>query len=1090
MDASRHQRISEIFDAARNLPPDQRHAYLQRACGNDAGMLAEVRSLLEHHERTGQALEQPLVQTPPSAVGPGAAASVSERAIPTSIGRYQIIRKIGEGGMGTVFEAQQENPRRTVALKVIHAGISSSGMLRRFEHEAQILGRLQHPGIAQIFEAGTFEPGGPGSRPQPFFAMELIGGVPLNEYAAAHDLDARQRLGLIAAIGDAVQHAHQKGVIHRDLKPGNILVNAAGQPKILDFGVARVTDSDVQLTTLQTDVGQLIGTLPYMSPEQAAGDADAIDTRSDVYALGVLAYELLSGRLPYDLQRCLMHEAVRVIRDEEPTRLSGINRTFRGDIETIVGKALEKDRTRRYQSASDLSEDIRRYLRDETVIARPPSRLYQFRKFAKRNKAVVAGVAAVFLALLAGVIGTSSALVRAVDAEHVATHRLGLITDEKARVEREKAKVEAVNRFQLEMLQSVDPRVAASNRDVTMRETLDEAAKKVDEGSLKDQPEIEAAVRYTLGSTYYALGAFPEAIRHLKISLDLRLKALGPEHLDIAETKSMLGETYRESGDVQSAEPLLREALALRQKISPGDSTQMADYLNNVALIEKAKRNLDACEDLNRQALDMRRRVHIGDHADIMMSLNNLAMVLMTKRGDPKEIDALFQEGVDLGRRLYKGDHLFTANLLQNQAELREAVGDIPGAVAAMTEACDMRIAVLGEEHAWAAESMNNLAAILKRKGDFTAAEPLYRKSLEVRRKIFGDDGEVTGQSYNNLANLLQSTGRAEEAEPLSRKALEIARKHRPADDGLTATYMTNLATILQSESKLPEAEEMARGSIEMRQRLGQNSGPNYAIALANLAAVVRDLSADRLDEVESLQRQALELMRNNQPPSPPQIAHALNNLGITLRDQGGDKLDEAEAMEREALDIRRKALGDDSPLTALTMHNLGSVLFEKRQFDEAERHLRTALEVRRAKLAPGTVEIASTLTLLGSVYVELARFDEAEAALREGLEMRVKALPAGHLRIAESEYALGDILMKMNRPLEAEPLLVDACTILAATRTSLRPRMRQAFDVLIERYESTGRADKAAQWRQRRDAAMAPPATNPTPATAPATQP
>jgi len=1071
LDVSRHQRISEIFDSARNLPAGQREAYLQQACGDDAEMLAEVRSLLEHHERTGQALEQPLVQTPPGAVGLGAVAGAGERAIPRSIGRYQIIRMIGEGGMGTVFEAQQENPRRTVALKIIHAGIASSGMLRRFEHEAQILGRLQHPGIAQIFEAGTFESGAAGSRPQPFFAMELVSGVPLNEYASAHNLDARQRLALIAAIGDAVQHAHQKGVIHRDLKPGNILVNAAGQPKILDFGVARVTDSDVQLTTLQTDVGQLVGTLPYMSPEQAAGDVEAIDTRSDVYALGVLAYELLSGRLPYDLQRRLMHEAVRVIRDEEPTRLSAINRTFRGDIETIVGKALEKDRTQRYQSASDLSEDIRRYLRDEAVIARPPSRMYQLRKFAKRNKAVVAGVAAVFVALVAGVIGTSLALARALDAEHTATVRLGLITEEKVRVEREKAKVDAVNRFQLEMLQSVDPRIAASNRDVTVRETLDEAAKKVDEGSLKDQPELEAAVRYTLGSTYYALGAFPEAIRHLQISLDLRLKALGPEHPDIAETKSMLGETYRESGDVQSAEPLLREALALRQRISPGDSTQMADYLNNVALIEKAKRNLDACEDLNRQALAMRRRVLGNEHSDVMQSLSNLAMVLMAKRGDPKEIDALFQEGIDIGRRLYKGDHLFIANILQNQAELREAVGDVPGAVAAMQEAMEMRRAVLGEEHAWTAEAMNNLAAILKRKGDYDAAEPLYRRSLEVRSKVFGDDDDVTGQSYNNLANLLQQTGRAAEAEPLSRRALEIARKNRPADDGLTAIYMTNLGNVLAAQEKMEEAETMARGAVEMRRRLGDDKSANFSAALLNLAAIVRELGADRLPEVESMQRQALDLLRSNQPPSPPQIANALNNLSVTLREIGAEHLDEAESLAREAVDIRRKALGEDSPVTAIAMHNLGLTLYEQGKLDEAEALLRSALTIRREKLPAGHVDLAPTMSALGSVLVKQGRLDEAEPLLREGLDIRLNGLPAGSWRIAESKYALGACLAAAKKVDEAQPLLQEACEAMASSRTVTAARKRQAFDTLIELLESAGRGDEAAAWRQRRDA-------------------
>ena len=346
------------------------------------------------------------VGSPPSAAGllaPGA-----------KFGRYTIVRPIGAGGMGAVYEATQESPRRSVALKVIR-GTLSAQLLRRFEHESQVLGRLQHPGIAQVYEAGSVTDDR--GEVVPFFAMELIKGVPLTEYAAQKNLGTRERLELVARICDAVYHAHQKGVIHRDLKPGNILVDESGQPKILDFGVARATDSDIQQTTMQTDIGQLIGTVPYMSPEQVSGDPNDLDTRSDVYALGVIAYELLAGRLPYDLQKKMIHEAVRVIREEDPTRLSSINRTLRGDIETIVAKALEKDKQRRYQSAEALGSDIRRYLKDEPITARPASTWYQAGKFARRNKVLVGGVAATFAVLVAGIIGVSLMLQRALEAE-------------------------------------------------------------------------------------------------------------------------------------------------------------------------------------------------------------------------------------------------------------------------------------------------------------------------------------------------------------------------------------------------------------------------------------------------------------------------------------------------------------------------------------------------------------------------------------------------------------------------------------------------------------------------------------------------
>jgi non-specific serine/threonine protein kinase/serine/threonine-protein kinase len=310
----------------------------------------------------------------------------------TTMGRYRIVRLIGDGGMGAVYEAEQESPRRTVALKVIKPEFTSLELLRRFEQEAQALGRLQHPGIAQIYEAGAADTG---HGPQPYFAMEFIHGQSLREYADRHNLSARDRLGLLARVCDAVHHAHQRGLIHRDLKPDNILVDETGQPKVLDFGVARVTDGDMQ-ATLYTGIGHLVGTLEYMSPEQVLGDPLALDTRSDVYALGVILYELLADRMPYTIGKSVL-EAARTIRETDPARLSSFNRSYRGDIETIVAKALEKDKTRRYSSAAELAADIRRYLNDEPIVARPPSASYQLQKFARRNKALVTGAIVVLL---------------------------------------------------------------------------------------------------------------------------------------------------------------------------------------------------------------------------------------------------------------------------------------------------------------------------------------------------------------------------------------------------------------------------------------------------------------------------------------------------------------------------------------------------------------------------------------------------------------------------------------------------------------------------------------------------------------------
>jgi WD40 repeat protein/serine/threonine protein kinase len=456
MDALRHQRVKSIFAAVCDCEPSLRAGVLARECGGDVELRREVESLLAHDDVPRVDLESAArnVREIILAAAIDGHADHHQGVTPAleRIGDYRILSVLGEGGMGVVYLAEQDNPRRTVALKVIKPGITSTAMLRRFEHEAHVLGKLQHPGIAQIYEAGTaaIDDGvAPRARShrQPFFAMEYVRGRPLLDHAASLNLGTKQRIELLIKIAHAAHHAHIHGIVHRDLKPSNIIVDSHGQPKVLDFGVARSTDADLQVTTLRTDVGQLIGTIPYMSPEQIGvrgvlplsgsagteargsrhpGDDDdsqrqaAIDARSDVYALGVISYELLGGRLPHDLRGKSIPEAVRIIGENEPTRLSSINRYFRGDLDTIVSKALEKEPARRYQSAAEFALDLQRYLDDQPIIARPPSAMYQFRKFAKRNKPLVAAATAVFIALLCSLLTISIYLVQATTARDIA----------------------------------------------------------------------------------------------------------------------------------------------------------------------------------------------------------------------------------------------------------------------------------------------------------------------------------------------------------------------------------------------------------------------------------------------------------------------------------------------------------------------------------------------------------------------------------------------------------------------------------------------------------------------------------------------
>jgi predicted Ser/Thr protein kinase len=516
------------------------------------------------------------VPADPDSTLPSDVANTSVRdaayARPAVIGRYRVLRLVGEGGMGVVYEAQQDHPRRTVALKVIKPGLVSPELVRRFDQESHALGRLQHPGIAQIYEAGMADTG---FGPQPYFAMEFIHGANVTEYAEKHQLKTRQRLEILVKIADAVQHAHQRGLIHRDLKPANILIDESGQPKVLDFGVARATDSDAKATSL-TDVGQLVGTLAYMSPEQVLADPLGLDTRSDVYALGVILYELLAGRLPYTVSEKL-HEAIHSIREEDPSKLSAVSRSYRGDIETIVAKALEKDKTRRYGSAAEFAADITRYLKDEPIVARPPSAGYQLRKFARRHTAFVAGVAAVFVVLVAGtVVSTWQAQEARRERDHAREAELKASAEldrANLKAEREQARAESENKLALDaegrtkppldnalsekrradteaeiaraaqdflgrdLLQMADPHAqsrllnpnqpaapsSSPNPNITVKELLDHASSRIG-GKFDKKPLVEAAIREFIGDTYFRMGVYVEAQQHFQRAFALRLR--------------------------------------------------------------------------------------------------------------------------------------------------------------------------------------------------------------------------------------------------------------------------------------------------------------------------------------------------------------------------------------------------------------------------------------------------------------------------------------------------------------------------------------------------------------------------------------
>ena len=826
MTPSKYERVRELFLAAREAPPEQRAAFLAQACGADDELRGEVESLLANDVRDDTFLQTPAlgrsfaVRGPESLAEPGV--ENARRAgtggplppvpLPAQVGQYRIIELMGQGGMGVVYRAEQENPRRTVALKVIRPGLQSGDLLRRFAHEAQVLGLLQHPGIAQVFEAGTADTG---FGPQPFFAMELVRGRPLAEYAEAGRLDVRQRLELLAKVCDAVQHAHQKGVIHRDLKPANILVDDQGQPKILDFGVARATDADLRATTPETLPGQIIGTLAYMSPEQISGDPGRLDTRSDVYSLGVIGYELLTGRVPLDLSTKTIPQAARTIAEEEPPSLGTLNRAFRGDLATIVGKALEKDKDRRYQSASELAEDIRRFLADEPILARPATTFYQLHKFAKRNKPLVAGVLVAFVALVVGVIGTTTQAVRAIEERNRARAAEQIAEQRRAAAETEAQKVQTINEFINAMLASADP--GREGRDVRVVDMLKRAAQEL-ETTLASQPEIEAALRDTIGMTYLGLGQARDAEPHLRRALTTRLELLGPEHADTLRSMTNLGMVLLETGELAESADLLQRVLEARRRIQGAEHPQTLDAMGNFANALQRRGSVTEAEALWREALTWQRRVLSPDDPQLATVLNNLGQLLKQLRR-PQEAEPLLREALEVYLATYGEEHPQTLATLGNLAMTLKSLRRDAEAETLLRRIVDVRRRTLGE-HPALYMALSNLARVLEDQGRGAEAEPLAREALEGMRAAIGPEEESTLVAENNLASLLVALGRAAEAEPLYEELRAAAGRALPADHYTQHVFARNHGVCLTALGRYEEAEALLLASHDALLRI------------------------------------------------------------------------------------------------------------------------------------------------------------------------------------------------------------------------------------------------------------------------------
>ncbi|MBK9187653.1 MAG: serine/threonine protein kinase [Phycisphaerales bacterium] len=851
--------LTQILRHATDLPPAEREEFLRSVCENDEHLRTAIDEALAMQSAAT------LVDRP---AGP-AHTPTDPSAFPRTLGRYTLLDVLGEGGMGTVYLAEQESPRRSVALKVLRPGLVTPRLLRRFEHESLVLGRLQHPGIAQVYEAATADTG---SGPQPYFAMELVRGLPLTVHANSHDLPLPDRLRLFVRVCEAVEHAHQKGVIHRDLKPANIMVDASGQPKVLDFGVARAADADVRSATLMTEVGQLVGTVPYMSPEQIAGDTSDLDTRSDVYTLGVVLYELLSGQLPHRVSDKTLPEAVRIIGQEEPVALGSIDRALRGDLQTIVGKALDKERARRYQSAADLGEDIERYLRDEPITARPPTRLYQFSKFARRNRGLVA---ASVLALLLLVVATAGISWQAFAA-----------TRERNLARTEAANARAVSIFLRDMLQAVNPD-QNNPREVTVREMIDRAAATVDASGV-DTPRVEVTIRHTLAGSYRSLGMPSTALPHALKAVELARATLGPDHPDTIDAERNLAIThaelaqfdqalpllqhsvealahdptnpafaaatgelarvYFEQGDAARAEPLIREAIRLGTAAAGRLDESTLVSMDHLGTLLTSQGRFAEAEAQLRTTLAARETVHGLDSPITAYTLTSLANVLQ-KQGNNEEAVTLLERVLKIRRERLEPGHPSTLITLSNLAVAYIGLNRITEAETLLRESVNAQREKLGLDHPKTLIAMGNLAYLLEDSGRLDEAETLFREVVAARRRGGLTDPESLPQ-INNLAMLLHKKGTLEEAIALLEEAANLAQASLPAEHYLTAILRNNLGMMLTDAGRLDDAHrQLTQSHATLATFFGESHARTKASRL-RLAALY-----DKMGRPEEAQR-------------------------------------------------------------------------------------------------------------------------------------------------------------------------------------------------------------------------------------------
>ncbi len=1010
------------------LPADDQLAYLQENCANNPDLIEEVLALVDNANVDDTGLQQAIQVSADRAVhGPD--------RIGKMLGPYRVMEKIDHGGMGTVYKAERSDKQfsQTVAIKILRSSLESNEARHRFLSERQILANLNHPYICQLVDGGTTEDD------TPYLVMELVEGTPIDRFCDDNQLDTKHRLKLFAKVCDAVQFAHQNLVVHRDIKPNNILVTTDGNPKLLDFGIAKLLDEQqVMHTVAVTQEDARVLTPEYASPEQVRGEP--ISTATDVYSLGVLLYRLLSGHSPYgvtgkqpfELQKAILSldpkkpstmvatpfttsntetitpEEIGQQRHASPQRLRKI---LTGDLDNIVLMAMRKEPGRRYRSVQLFAQDIEHYLGNEPVLAHPPTLSYRSGKFIQRNRLAVFG-GALSLGVIAGLV----------------TYYTYQVTQERDKAQLEAQKAAQVSDFMLSLFDSSNPNNAQGN-DISARSLLDAGAQRIQQ-DLESQPEVQAAMEHVMGNAYRGLALYEDAGRLIDSALATRKKLYPDGHADIVETLSIKGGLLQGQGRYEDMVPTLNEALTMNRRIHGEDHHQTASLLDRLgrAFTEQGKH--DEAETAFAQALSIQQKVLEPRHVDIGATRHGMGRLALMK-GEHARAEEQLAAAVDiLTEHLGERDPRVQVALNELTFALMDQ-GKWDQAESVARRGLEISTAIFGQEHPDVSGAMISLATILETKGQLEEAETHYREAMAIDIKVFGTEHPYIALNKNNLAGVLRSQGKYIDAEALYRESLTMNQSLRGEEHQETATTQSNLGTVLAALGKFEEAEIHLQRSTEIRrQQLGADH-PHTITSEYILANFLH--SIQRLDDSNRLFEKVLAKRRELLGDTHPHTALTLIRYGALLERMG--QLDQAQAVTQEGLAANRATFGENHTTTAQGIRILGRIAEEKDDLEQAEKHFQEALATYRKlhtdKSHPTT---AIALSDMSQTLIKKGQAKKAVPMLEEALAIRQELLPEDHWQIGVAKNMLGHALV-LSGTQNGRDLMKEGHGILVETR-------------------------------------------------------